>query len=109
MRFPLGSRFMKFVLPALAAFAGLALFSSCATSPSGGGGGPYHVTALKPHDPSKVAVKVSTSTQNIYVVEGDRVLMAVQGCVGEHGSTPQGNFTIFNKNRTKRSGSFGFT
>jgi hypothetical protein len=102
---------MKHFFPALAALAGLALFSSCATAPHGGGGGSgsYHVTALKPHNPSAVAVKVSTSTQNVYVVEGDRVLMAVQGCVGMAGKTPHGNFHIEAKIRNKRSGSYGFT
>ena len=65
--------------------------------------GNYHVTALKPHDPSKVVVKLSLSTQNVYVMEGDRLLMAVQGNVGKPGSpTPTGNFTIYNKDKTKR-------
>jgi hypothetical protein len=100
---------MKHLFPALAALAGLVLFSSCATAPRGGGGGSYRVTALKPHNPDAVKVKVSTSTQNIYVMEGDRVLMAVQGCVGKSGTTPMGNHHITNKIRTKRSGSFGFT
>jgi hypothetical protein len=101
---------MKHLFPALAALAGLVLFSSCATAPKGGGGSSsYHVTALKPHNPNAVKVKVSTSTQNIYVMEGDRVLMAVQGCVGENGKTPKGNFTINAKIRNKRSGSYGFT
>jgi hypothetical protein len=68
-----------------------------------GGGGSYHVTAYKPHDPSKVRVKLSTSTQNLYVMEGDRLLMAVQGNVGKPGAeTPTGHFTIYEKNKTKR-------
>ena len=65
--------------------------------------GTYHVTALKPHDPSKVVVKLSLSTQNVYVMEGDRLLMAVQGNVGKPGApTPAGNFTIIDKDKTKR-------
>jgi lipoprotein-anchoring transpeptidase ErfK/SrfK len=99
---------MKHVLPAFAALAGLVLFSSCAsTAPRSSGA--YKVTALKPRDPSAVRVKVSTSTQNVYVTEGDRVLMAVQGCVGKNGTTPMGNHRITNKIRNKRSGSYGFT
>jgi hypothetical protein len=63
----------------------------------------YHVKALKPHDPSKVVIKLSTSTQNLYVMEGDRLLMAVQGNVGRPGAeTPTGHFTIYNKVKDKR-------
>src|ERR1700751_5228104 len=61
----------------------LLLLTGCAT---GGGnvsaGGPYHVTAYKPNDPSKVRVLVSLSKENIYVMEGDRCLMAVAGPIG---------------------------
>lgn len=65
--------------------------------------GPYHVVAYKPHDPSKVRVKLSTSTQNLFVMEGDRVLMAVQGNVGKKGAeTPTGHFKIYNKIKNKR-------
>ena len=61
-------------------------------------GGSYHVTAYKPHDPSKVKVKLSTSTQNLFVMEGDRVLMAVQANVGKPSDpTPHGHFTIYSK------------
>jgi hypothetical protein len=86
----------------LAPLAAGALLTSCTTTapPSTG---TYHVTALKPHDPSKVVVKLSLSTQNVYVMEGDRLLMAAQGNVGKAGSpTPTGNFTIYEKNKTKR-------
>ena len=97
---------MKRLLTLLAVTAGLALLGGCAGGPSLGA---YKVTAYKPHNPDNVRVKVSTSTQHIYVMEGDRCLMAVQGCVGEHGSTPMGNHTVEAKIKTKRSGSFGFT
>ena len=85
----------------------LAVLPACTTT--GGQPGKYTVKAFKPKDPSKVVVKVSTSTQNIYVKEGNRLLMAVQGCVGDMGRTPLGSFRIFNKLTTKRSGSYGFT
>ena len=82
--------------------AAAALFlTSCGTTsvPSGS----YHVTAYRPHDPSKVVVKLSLSTQNVYVMEGDRLLMGVQGNVGKPGSpTPTGHFTIYNKIKNKR-------
>jgi len=80
--------------------------SGCASAPSGGA---YHVVAHRPQNPNNVRVDVSTSTQHIYVMEGDRCLMAVQGCVGENGKTPLGHFHVENKIRDKRSGSYGFT
>jgi L,D-transpeptidase catalytic domain len=91
------------------------LFTGCETggllSRAGhGGGGPYHVTAYRPNDPSKVRVKVSLSKQNIYVMEGDRCLMAVACSVGlANKPTPRGNFTIYSKLEHKRSGSYGFS
>jgi hypothetical protein len=85
------------------------VFSSCTTAPVTSTGGAYHVTALRPHDPSKVRVKVSLSQQNVYVMEGDRCLMAVATCVGIPSKpTPRGNFTIYSKQEEKRSGSYGF-
>jgi L,D-transpeptidase catalytic domain len=84
------------------------IFTSCETARIGGGG-PYHVTAYKPNDPSKVVVKVSLSKENIYVMEGDRCLMAVACSVGVPAKpTPRGNFTIYRKEEDKRSGSYGF-
>jgi len=87
--------------------AAAALFlTSCGTMTSVSSGS-YRVVAHKPHDPSKVQVKLSLSTQNLFVVEpdkeGDRLLMAVQGNVGKPGAaTPTGNYTIFNKEKHRR-------
>src|SRR5438270_2857337 len=90
------------------ALAGAALLSSCQTAPVSSGG-PYHVTAHKPTDPSRVRVKVSLSKQNVYVMEGDRSLMAVACSVGIPSKpTPSGSFTIYRKEEDKRSGSYGF-
>ena len=84
------------------------IFTSCETAHVGAGG-PYHVTAYKPNDPSKVVVKVSLSKENVYVMEGDRCLMAVACSVGVPAKpTPRGNFTIYRKEEDKRSGSYGF-
>ena len=94
---------MKKILSLLCVAAIAALFSGCATSGGGYSGGSYHVTAHRPHNQSAVRVKVSTSTQHIYVMEGDRLLMAVQGCVGKPGAvTPAGNFHIGSKIKNKR-------
>src|SRR6266571_5944167 len=84
------------------------IFTSCETTRVAGGGA-YHVAAYKPNDPSKVVVKVSLSKQNVYVMEGDRCLMAVACSVGIPSKpTPRGNFTIYRKEEDKRSGSYGF-
>jgi hypothetical protein len=81
--------------------AAAALFlTSCGTMGTVSTGN-YRVIAHKPHDPSKVEVKLSLASQNIFVTEpdreGDRLLMAVQGNVGKPGAaTPTGDYTIFN-------------
>lgn len=93
---------LPFRLLFLVSLAPVALLTSCTTmapAPSGA----YHVTAHKPHDPSKVVVKLSLSTQIVYVMEGDRLLMAADANVGKPSApTPKGNFTIIEKIKTKR-------
>src|SRR5213080_3180242 len=87
----------------------LSLLAGCETGRVAGAG-PYHVTAYRPRDPSAVKVKVSLAKQNIYVMEGDRCLMAVACSVGiPEKPTPKGNFTIYLKEEQKRSGSYGFS
>ena len=87
-----------------------ALFlTSCGTMTSVSSGS-YRVIAHKPHDPSKVEVKLSLATQNLYVTEpdreGDRLLMAVQGNIGKPGDpTPTGDYTIYNKEKHRRRAS----
>jgi len=96
----------------LAVVCSLSLLTGCETGRmlTGRGGGAYHVTAYKPNDPSKVRVKVSLSQQNVYVLEGDRCLMAVACSVGiPEKPTPKGSFTIYAKEEHKRSGSYGFS
>ena len=99
----------RFTLLAGAVF--LPFLTGCQTGPlASKGGGNYHVTALRPNDPSKVRVLVSLSKQNIYVMEGDRCLMAVACSVGiPEKPTPRGSFTIYSKQEQKRSGSYGFS
>jgi hypothetical protein len=94
---------MKKLLSLLAAVAALSL-SACVGSSTG-----YSIKAYAPKNPNAVRIKVSTSTGNVYVTEGDRVLLAAHGCVGMPGnSTPGGNFTVGTKIKNKRSGSYGF-
>ncbi len=95
--------FRSLLLPLMAIYA---LLTSCTTVPTTA---EYHVVAHKPHDPSKVRVDVSLSKQNVYVMEGDRCLMAAATSIGLPAKpTPQGHFRIYNKIENKRSGSYGF-
>src|SRR6516164_11088809 len=88
----------------------LLLLTSCATGGHVSAGGPYHVTAYKPNDPSRVRVLVSLSKENVYVMEGDRCLMAAAISVGmPNKPTPRGSFTIYSKQEHKRSGEYGFS
>ncbi len=67
----------------LCAGGSLLFFTGCGTGT--GCHGSYHVTAYRPHDPSKVKVKLSTSTQNM-LCDGRRRpadVMAVQANVGK--------------------------
>src|SRR5881397_2473378 len=98
----------RFIL--IVAGAGIvSLLAGCGTTRVAGGKA-YHVTAYRPHDPSAVRVKASLSKENIYVMEGDRCLMAVACSVGTPAKpTPKGNFTIYSKQEHKRSGSYGFS
>src|SRR5438045_8393154 len=92
----------------LLALCGPFIFTSCETSRVASGG-PYHVTAYKPNDPSKVVVKVSLSKENVYVMEGDRCLMAVACSVGVRAKpTPRGSFTIYREEGDKPSASYRF-
>jgi L,D-transpeptidase catalytic domain len=101
---------MRFTHPSLllSSLAAVVLLSGCETGRVSSAN--YHVTAYRPNDPSKVRVRVSLSKQNIYVMEGERCLMAVACSVGVPAKpTPRGSFTIYAKEEHKRSGSYGFS
>jgi hypothetical protein len=98
---------MKSVLSIASLAVILTVFSSCQ--------GPkpeaavYSVKAIKPKDSAAVRVKVSLDNKAVYVLEGDRLLMAAATCIGlPDKPTPKGQFSIFNKIEHKRSGSYGF-
>lgn len=94
-------------LLALTALAPL-LITGCMTG--GGAGAPYHVVAYKPHNPANVRVDLSKSKEQVYVMEGDRCLMAAACNVGlPEKPTPSGHFSIEEKIPSKRSGSYGFS
>ena len=85
--------------------AALSLFSSNC-SPQSKSGARYSTTfdppMQQPSNPGAVKVKLSTSAQRVYVMEGNRVLLATPCSVGTGGLTGQGNYRITYKNATKR-------
>jgi len=84
----------------------LALLSGCVST---GPHGDPNPVAYKPHDRGAVRVKVSLSKQQVYVMEGSRPLLIAATCVGIPSKpTHPGHFTVFRKDATKRSGSYGF-
>lgn len=106
MRFLQGANMKKIIPLSVSAAIGLLLQACTTMTPTAA----YNPPAYKPHNPCNVKVKVSLSKQTVYVKEGDRMLMAAACCVGIPAKpTPHGNFTIFSKQPTKRSGSYGFS
>jgi hypothetical protein len=101
------SSFRSWSLLAVLAAATLSL-GGCAGM-GGGGGGSYHTTAYAPQNPNDVVVKVSLSTQNVYVEEKGRLLMGTPTCVGKPGyPTPTGHFSVISKDQFKRSATYGY-
>lgn len=85
------------------------LLAGCAAPNKHSKNAPYEVRALRPNNPAAVRVKVSLSAQTVYVLEGDRLLMAAATCVGlPEKPTPRGNFQISSKIAEKRSNSYGY-
>jgi hypothetical protein len=94
--------------PSRAALAFLVL-STCFLGGCAGMGGSYSTTAYQPASMSDVSVKVSLSKQNVYVMEGDKCLMATPTCVGRAGYlTPTGHFAVTGKDQYKRSSTYGY-
>lgn len=81
-----------------------AALSSCATKKSSGR---YSVHFDPPAkavtNPSAVKVKLSTSAQRVYVVQGNEVLLATPCSVGTASTpTPHGTFRIYSKQANRR-------
>jgi hypothetical protein len=91
-------------------FRGLALvaiavaFSSCtAIKPKANYSVTYDPPVVQPTNPSNIRVKLSTSAQRVYVMEGNRVLLATPCSVGTaKDPTPLGKFTIYTKTANRR-------
>lgn len=85
------------------AFAGLALaLSQCAAVKKGSYGHDFDPPMTKPSNMGNVKVKISTGAGRLYVVEGDKVLLASPCAVGTNGSTGQGTYRIGYKEAGKR-------
>ena len=82
-----------------------ACLSSCSTIKRTSGtiyGQDFDPPATRPTNPSAVKVKVSTGAQRVYVMEGDKVLMATPCSVGTGGSTGSGTYRIQYKEAKRR-------
>ena len=99
MKFLLTTRFVML----LAAVAALGL-TGCETTRRGPANSfTFDPPVQKPSNPNNVKVKLSTGAQRLYVVEGDKVLLATPVSVGKPGSpTPHGNYTIYSKTEKRR-------
>lgn len=96
----------------LAAFGATALFAltftACETTAVSGRrtSFSYDPPVQAPSNPSAVKLKLSTGAQRLYVVEGDKVLLATPITVGTPSTpTPMGNYTIYSKQETRRRAS----
>lgn len=100
---------MKLIFSSLVAIASACLFSSCSTSSSLGSYDAYNIPASKPSNPSNVKVKVSTSKQMVYVMEGNKALLVMPVSVGTSATpTPKGNFNIYSKQEYRRAQTHGY-
>ena len=103
----------KTPLTLAAALAAAALLPSCSDMNTGGASlAAYHaydVPTKLPSNPNNVRVKVSLSKQRAYVMEGDKMLLAMPVSTG----TPQtpthpGSYTIFCKEQHHRAATHGY-
>lgn len=95
---------LRFLVSAVAMVAIFGLGACTATQTSGGRTSfTFDPPVTQPKNPSAVKVKLSTSAQRLYVVEGDTVLLATPVTVGKASSpTPHGNFSIYSKQANRR-------
>ena len=84
---------------------GVSVFSSCdmPNSSSRGTAFSFDPPVTQPTNRSAVRVAISTSAQKMYVVEGNKVLLATPVSVGKSASpTPRGNHRILSKTKFRR-------
>jgi lipoprotein-anchoring transpeptidase ErfK/SrfK len=95
------------IRPLFIASVGLAAvcLSSCNTVKHSSGtifGKDFDPPITRPTSPSNVKVKVSTGAQRVYVMEGNKVLMATPCSVGAGGTTGSGTYRIQYKEAKRR-------
>jgi lipoprotein-anchoring transpeptidase ErfK/SrfK len=95
---------MKHTLRSLLLIAAAAALSSCAgVVKKGNYSTSFDPPAKAVKNPAAVKVKLSTSAQRVYVMEGNEVLLATPCSVGTASSpTPLGTYTIYNKVANRR-------
>lgn len=95
---------MKSPITAVIGLVVLLSLGACTTLPTGHRHSfTFDPPVSKPNNPSAVAVKISTGAQRLYVVEGNRVLLATPISVGTaKNPTPHGNFRIYSKQKNRR-------
>ena len=101
-------RILRSLAAALLAATFAGGLSSCNTTQTSGTitSDKFDPPAHRPKNPSNVRIKLSTGAQRVYVVEGDRVLLASPCSVGTAGArTPLGTYRIYGKNATRRRAS----
>jgi hypothetical protein len=95
------SRSLQFIALAALAFS----LGACATTTttSSRSSFTYDPPVNPPSNPANVKMKLSTGAQRLYVVEGDKVLLATPVSVGAPSTpTPHGNFRIYSKQANRR-------
>lgn len=94
------------------AVAAAALLASCEPAATESGLEVYRAydrPATLPQNPDEVRVKVSTSRQRVYVMEGDKPLLIMPVSVGAPDTpTPHGTFRIVRKEARHRARAHGF-
>ena len=93
------------LIPSLALAAAALVLGACTTvAPSGTRNSfSFDPPVSQPTNPSAVKVKLSTGAQRLYVVEGDKVLLATPVSVGKASSpTPHGTFPVQAKVEKRR-------
>ena len=94
---------MKRTFRSLLLIAAAAALSSCAAVKKGNYSTSFDPPAKAVKNPAAVKVKLSTSAQRVYVMEGNEVLLATPCSVGTASSpTPLGTFTIYSKTANRR-------
>lgn len=95
------------LIAGVALAAGLSLMSSCSSTKSNTGAAgtafSFDPPVTQPSNPSAVRVAISTSAGKMYIVEGDKVLLASPVGVGKSSTpTPMGTHRITSKTKFRR-------